>query len=81
MIIAVYKTEDPGVVPARRFLAQYEKLKNRLLINFYGATEDEARQRAQDFWDAEVLPKAQPAAERCHDEAADADDDLFGDLL
>ena len=81
MIIAVYTSDDPAIAPNRRCLAQFEKLKNRLCINFYGATPEEARQKAQEFWDSEVLPKARPAAERGADEFADPDDDLLGDLM
>ena len=81
MIIAVYTSDDPAIAPARRCLAQFEKLKNRLCINFYGATPEEARGKAQTFWETEVLPKARPAAERGPDEPAEADDDLLGDLM
>ena len=81
MIITVYTTDDPAIAPARRCLAQFEKLKNRLCINFYGATPEEARGKAQAFWETEVLPKARPAAERGPDESAEADDDLLGDLM
>ena len=79
MIIAVYTSEDPAIAPNRRGLAQFEKLKNRLYINFYGATHEEARQKAQAFWDTEVLPKARSAAQRAAEESADPDDDLLGD--
>ena len=78
MIIAAYTSEDPAIAPNRRCLAQFEKPKNRLCINFYGATPEEARGKAQTFWDSEVLPKARPAAERGADET---EDDLFGDLM
>lgn len=81
MIIAVYETKDPAIAPNRRCLAQFEKLRNRLCINFYGTTPEEARGKAQAFWDSEVLPKARPAAERGADETAEADDDLLGDLM
>lgn len=82
MIIVVYTSDDPAIAPNRRCLAQFEKLKNRLCINFYGATPEEARGKAQAFWETEVLPKARPAAERSADEvAADAEDDILGDLL
>ena len=81
MIITVYTTDDPAIAPARRCLAQFEKLKNRLCINFYGATPEEARQKAQAFWDSEVLPKARSAAQRAAEEFADPDDDLLGDLM
>ena len=79
MIIVVYTSDDPAIAPNRRCLAQFEKLKNRLCINFYGATPEEARQKAQEFWDTEVLPKARPAAERGADETAEADDADEGD--
>lgn len=84
MIIAVYTTDDPAVAPGKRCLAQFEKLKNRLCINFYAETPEAARQKAQTFWETEVLPKARPAAQRSADEvAADAEDgdDILGDLL
>ena len=81
MIIVVYTSDDPAIAPARRCLAQFEKLKNRLCINFYGATPEEARQKAQEFWDTEVLPKARSAAQRAAEEFADPDDDLLGDLM
>lgn len=73
MIIVVYTSDDPTIAPARRCLAQFEKLKNRLCINFYGATPEEARGKAQTFWETEVLPKARP------DEPAEADDADEGD--
>ena len=79
MIIVVYTSDDPAIAPNRRCLAQFEKLKNRLYINFYGATPEEARQKAQEFWDTDVLPKARPAAERGPDESADPDDADEGD--
>lgn len=79
MIITVYTTDDPAIAPNRRCLAQFEKLKNRLCINFYGATPEEARGKAQTFWETEVLPKARPAAERGPDEPAEADDADEGD--
>lgn len=81
MIIALYSTSDPEVAPGRRHLAQFEKLKNRLSINFYGATAEEARQKAQKFWDTEVLPKARPAGERDAEDASEPENDMFGDLL
>ena len=81
MIIAVYTSDDSAIAPNRRCLAQFEKLKNRLCINFYGATPEEARGKAQTFWETEVLPKARPAAERGPDEPAEPDDDLLGDLM
>ena len=79
MIIVVYTSDDPAIAPARRCLAQFEKLKNRLCINFYGATPEEARQKAQEFWETEVLPKARPAAQRAAEEFADPDDADEGD--
>ena len=79
MIIAVYTSEDPAIAPNRRCLAQFEKLKNRLCINFYGATPEEARGKAQTFWETEVLPKARSAAQRGPDEPAEVDDADEGD--
>lgn len=79
MIIAVYTSDDPAIAPNRRCLAQFEKLRNRLCINFYGATPEEARGKAQTFWETEVLPKARSAAQRAAEESADLDDADEGD--
>lgn len=79
MIIVVYTSDDPAIAPNRRCLAQFEKLRNRLCINFYGATPEEARGKAQAFWETEVLPKARPAAKRGPDEPTEVDDADEGD--
>lgn len=93
MKIAVYETTE-DVPPKRRFLAQFEKIKNRLCIHFYGATAEEARQKAQDFWDKQVLPNARKKTDdEIAADAVDQDEEIrdpekpsaaasiFGDLL
>lgn len=57
MIIVPYESRNPDTPPRRRWLAQIEQIKGRLYITFHGATEAEAMDKAQKFWDTEIAPK------------------------
>lgn len=60
MIIATYESKNPELSPSRRWLAQIEKIKGRFYVIFHGSTEDEAREKAQKFWDELVLKCSKP---------------------
>lgn len=60
MIIATYESKNPELSPSRRWLAQIEKIKGRFYVIFHGSTEDEAREKAQKFWDELVLKRSKP---------------------
>lgn len=59
MIIATYETKHPDVAENRRWMAQIEKIKGNYFVCFHGATEEEARDKAQYFIDngGKVRPK------------------------
>ena len=49
MIIATYETRHPEVPEPRRWIAQIEKIAGRFYVTFHGATEDDARTKAEKF--------------------------------
>lgn len=60
MIIVTYESRDPETPAYRRWLAQVEKISRRFYVTFHGASEEEARAKAQTFWD-EVVLKGKPS--------------------
>lgn len=71
MIIATYESKHPDLSPNRRWLAQIEKIKGNFYVCFHGATEDEAREKAEAFVRGEKPKKAAkeaPIAIRPEDE-------------
>jgi hypothetical protein len=49
MMIATYESRTEGLAANRRWMAQIEKVKGGFFVCFHGATEHEARQKAEDF--------------------------------
>jgi len=84
MNIVSYEATD-DVPEGKRHLAQYSGVNKHLIFSFYGQTAEEARAKAQAFWEKEVMPKAktkaQAASEAADPTSQDEPDDLFGDLL